>query len=282
MILNGDITQGTTQNDMWNIKDVLDFIGNIDTIKGIVSFVILVCLFVFLLLTFRKKVNKITNKQIEFFISDGKYIPQIYIEISQAMEYLRYFIQGNKWKKRIIRYYNTIFKGHDGKAVLQFWGTNIKSKLFVFQKSKTIKSNISKTIYNFENIRTEKNEVAEKDIEAIFYMQNLIYHRTYALKQCERLIDLITAKNLIVVGSAGNGKTNLFRWFDVEKIDYDTVLEIFGEKTARKYEELTQKGFYTYLGHINSDDSCLTSFMTTDRFEIDNKDFYMNGLNCAW
>ena len=40
-------------------------------------------------------------------------------------------------------------------------------------------------------------------------MQNLIYHRTYALKQCERLIDLITAKNLIVVGSAGNGKTNL-------------------------------------------------------------------------
>lgn len=79
-----------------------------------------------------------------------------------------------------------------------------------------------------------------------------------------------------------SGAESGVRWFDVEKIDYDTVLEIFGEKTARKYEELTQKGFYTYLGHINSDDSCLTSFMTTDRFEIDNKDFYMNGLNCAW
>ena len=72
------------------------------------------------------------------------------------------------------------------------------------------------------------------------------------------------------------------RWFDVEKIDYDTVLEIFGEETAKKYKELTQKGFYTYLGHINSDDSCLTSFMTTDRFEINDRDFYMNGLNCGW
>ncbi len=79
-----------------------------------------------------------------------------------------------------------------------------------------------------------------------------------------------------------SGTESGVRWFDVEKIDYDTVLEIFGEETAKKYKELTQKGFYTYLGHINSDDSCLTSFMTTDRFEIVDKDFYMNGLNCGW
>ena len=37
--------------------------------------------------------------QVEFFIADGKYIPQIYIELSEAMEYLRYFIYRNKWKK---------------------------------------------------------------------------------------------------------------------------------------------------------------------------------------
>lgn len=79
-----------------------------------------------------------------------------------------------------------------------------------------------------------------------------------------------------------SGTESGVRWFDVEKIDYDTVLKIFGEETAKKYKKLTQKGFFTYLGHINSDDSCLTSFMTTDRFEINDKDFYMNGLNCVW
>ena len=79
-----------------------------------------------------------------------------------------------------------------------------------------------------------------------------------------------------------NGNRVGVRWFDVDKIDYDAVLKIFGEETAQKYNELTQKGYYTYLGHINSDYGCLTSFMTTDRFEIDEKDFYMNGLNCGW
>lgn len=79
-----------------------------------------------------------------------------------------------------------------------------------------------------------------------------------------------------------DGANRGVRWFDVEKIDYDTVLKIFGEETAKKYDELDQKGFYTYLGHINSEYGCLTSFMTTDSFEISDKDFYMNGLNCVW
>ena len=36
------------------------------------------------------------------------------------------------------------------------------------------------------------------------------------------------------------------------------------------------------MGHTNSDDDYLTSFMTMDNFLIDDKDFYMNGLNCVW
>ena len=203
--MNGD----TTNNATLSFTDILDSIGNLETICGIISVAMTVVFFVCLLITFRKKINKITKKQVDFFISDGKYIPQIYIELSEAMEYLRYFIYRNKWKKRIIRCYNTIFKGYDGKVILKTLNYSIKNKLFFWQKTETIKSNISKAHNELENIRTYKTKAAEDNREEFFHMRQLIYNRTDALKQCELLIDLIKAKNLIVVGSAGNGKTNL-------------------------------------------------------------------------
>ena len=72
------------------------------------------------------------------------------------------------------------------------------------------------------------------------------------------------------------------RWFDFDEIDYDAILEVFGEESAKKYLELNKRGFFTYVGHTSSDDDYLTSFMTMDNFLIDDKDFYMNGLNCVW
>lgn len=209
MVLSNDITQNTIQNITKHITDFLDSIGRMDAFKSVISIAVFVLIFAWLLLSFRKRVNKITNKQLESFIYDGKYIPQIYIELSESMEYLRYFIYGNKWKNRIISYYNTIFKGYDGKVILNNLNTKIKSKLFIFQKFKTLKDNIANTIIEFENIRTETVEITEENRETIFYLQNLIYHRISALKQCELLIDLVKAKDLILIGNAGNGKTNI-------------------------------------------------------------------------
>ena len=72
------------------------------------------------------------------------------------------------------------------------------------------------------------------------------------------------------------------RWFEIDEINYENVLKIFGEKSAKKYRELAEKGFHTYMGYTSSDDDCLSSFMTMDSFIIDKKDFYMDGKNCAW
>ena len=72
------------------------------------------------------------------------------------------------------------------------------------------------------------------------------------------------------------------RWFEVEQIDYDTILKIFGKESAEKYKKLSKKGYYTYFGHTSSDDDSLTSFMTMDSFVIDERDFYMDGKNCIW
>lgn len=72
------------------------------------------------------------------------------------------------------------------------------------------------------------------------------------------------------------------RWFEVDQIDYETILKIFGKDSAERFKEMSEKGYYTYIGHTNSDDDYLTSFMTMDSFVIDEKDFYMDGKNCGW
>lgn len=57
---------------------------------------------------------------------------------------------------------------------------------------------------------------------------------------------------------------------------------MFGESTARKYKKYIQKGYNAYIGYTSSDYGTITSFFTTDSFEIDEHDFYVNARNCLW
>ncbi|OPY60242.1 MAG: hypothetical protein A4E56_02818 [Pelotomaculum sp. PtaU1.Bin065] len=72
------------------------------------------------------------------------------------------------------------------------------------------------------------------------------------------------------------------RWFEIDEINYQAVLEVFGEESALKYKELNQKGYKTYMGYTSSDEDYLTVFFTMDSFVINEKDFYLNGQNCVW
>lgn len=79
-----------------------------------------------------------------------------------------------------------------------------------------------------------------------------------------------------------DGTNSGVRWFEVEKIDYETVSKIFGQESAEKFKKMHKKGYHTYLGHIGSDEGYLTAFVAMDSFIIDDKDFYMDGRNCVW
>lgn len=79
-----------------------------------------------------------------------------------------------------------------------------------------------------------------------------------------------------------SGTTRGVRWYEIDEINYESILKIFGKKSAEKYRKLSEKGYHTYIGYTSSDDDCLSSFMTMDCFVIDEKDFYMDGVNCAW
>lgn len=72
------------------------------------------------------------------------------------------------------------------------------------------------------------------------------------------------------------------RYYDYESPTYENVKEVFGPKSAEKFKEKTEQGFYTYWGYTSSDDGGIEAFFTTDSFEIDNVDLYMNAKACVW
>jgi hypothetical protein len=71
-----------------------------------------------------------------------------------------------------------------------------------------------------------------------------------------------------------------FRYYDYDKPDYERIKEIFGDKSAKLY--VRNKGYHAYWGYTSSDDPPITQFFTTDSFEIEDKDFYLNGRACVW
>lgn len=70
------------------------------------------------------------------------------------------------------------------------------------------------------------------------------------------------------------------RYHDYNEITYDRIKEVFGDRSAKFYNE--NSGYYAYWGYTSSDQSPITQFFTTDSFEIEDKGFYLNGRSCVW
>ncbi len=77
-----------------------------------------------------------------------------------------------------------------------------------------------------------------------------------------------------------SGTERGLRYYELDSITFERVLEIFGPKAADRFNKM--RGAHVYLGYTNSDESVFTQFFTTDSFEIEKKDFYINGRSCVW
>lgn len=114
--------------------------------------------------------------------------------------------------------------------------------------------------------------ISEKELDANYLSRKLGFKANSKLQNaCGELVQ-----------SMMSGIMHGPRYFDIDEINYDVVLKLFGQESADKYRELNKKGFYTYIGYTSSDDDYLTAFMTVDHFVIDKRDFYMNGESCVW
>lgn len=79
-----------------------------------------------------------------------------------------------------------------------------------------------------------------------------------------------------ILGAINSG----LRYYSYDIPTYETIKEVFGDKSAMLYKK--NKKYHAYWGYTSSDDSPITQFFTTDSFEIEDKDFYLNGRSCVW
>ena len=203
------ITTSQTGNDVSLFDTVITWIEQGQTIWGALAFLAFIMVFGFCLINFRKKVNRISGNQIDAFVKVKKYIPSLYVELNDNMEQLRYFIFSYRWKWRIIRKYNLIFKGYVGKQLKQGYKKEICYRISYLSKFSKVKETIiqtNKTLNEFRNDRETRREALG---DFYFVIQNLSFDCINAMEQLLSYCDKIEGKNMIVVGSAGNGKTSL-------------------------------------------------------------------------
>ena len=191
------------------LKNIIDGFGTVQTAWGLIVAGTLIIAFIFCVFAFTKRINKITKAQIQRFQKEGKYLPSIYIELNNSMEYLRYFIFSYRWKHRIIRQYNHLFHGYEGKRLKQLFGPVTKYSLSYFTPFSSLSSTLSAMHDELERLRKNHRELYSEHGEIVWAIANSTYNHVHAIKHLQDLCAMMRQKNVILVGDAGNGKTSL-------------------------------------------------------------------------
>ena len=193
---------------------IIDFFSSLsDTIQNLLWLGILIfTIFVLIISLFsiRRKANKFTSEQINHLINDGKYIPGVFVELNESKEVLRYFIYSKKWRKRLIQNFNFIYDNAYGDILRKAYDTpdmcyRLSRKTSLEKIEKTMKST-----FDFHNNFSRLNvEFKPEYKESQFLFEILHYPYTDILGYLHRCSKAANSKYFILIGSAGNGKTNL-------------------------------------------------------------------------
>lgn len=192
------------------IEDGLSWIGNIETLYSVICFAVLFLLFWQSVVIFRKRVNSISLWQISVFKRNKKYIPELFTELNGNLENLRYFVFANRWKRRIIREYNRQFSNAQGKEIAQVLSNEqLVQKLPYKSNVDDLMAAITQRRKVIEQLNEDKEENRKKYGEKFFFIREYTYFIPAKLAMLYTRCELLKAQNMIIVGSAGNGKTNL-------------------------------------------------------------------------
>lgn len=230
-----------------------------------------------------KLVNSTSRKKIDELKKNRKYIPELYVELDDTLEVLRYYVYSNLkfgfirafcWKARLVNDYYTIV----GKNFLKKW-------LFgVFQSKRALLYDIDINVRKYKYYSREKGK---KEVDPCFpdkeYLETSSYYWIYKkLRGLKKKAEILSSESVLVVGSAGNGKTNLLcRIAEIllklnKKVVYINARDItediydYIKKQLRFFWPLNKWGHWTVLLYVRF----YHPFFIIDAInENDNKDF---------
>lgn len=190
-------------------ENVIDTIGRFQTLWSLAVLVILLIAFLGCVFAFRRKINQASKTQIKKFEDDGKYLPPVYVELHREKESLRYFIFSRRWKYRIVKQYNHLFEGYEGTRLKEILPSNMQFRLSPFCSFSEINCVLNHMCTSLENFRKEEEKYYQKFGQVVWAIRNSTYYYVGAIRYLQDLMSMISEKNVILVGSAGNGKTSL-------------------------------------------------------------------------
>lgn len=190
-----------------NLSNLSDTVQNLGWLMGAIAATVLL---IFALFSIRKKTNKYTRSQIEKLKQNKKYIPGIFVELNQSKEILRYFVYGKKWKKRLIKEYNSIYDNFYGDILRDACqNTTACFHLKKGAKFNKIKRTINNAIKLHKSFRDGKEKLKEGFEKSQYLFEIIYYPYNEKLQNLKKYADAACSKYFILTGSAGNGKTNL-------------------------------------------------------------------------
>lgn len=192
------------------IQKLSDLSGIIQNLWWLILIFVIILSCICSLLNIRGKANRFTRKQIEQLNKTGKYIPGLFVELNGSKEVLRYFVYKNKWKKRLIRNFNIIYKNAYGDILKK--ACKISGVRYKLNKSDSLEKieNTTRAAFDFHNnfnSSTVEFEPSYKESKILFEL--LRYPYKDALMDVYQCSSAANRKYFVLTGSAGNGKTNL-------------------------------------------------------------------------
>ena len=183
-----------------------DFIGRIYIVYPLVVFCLV---FFFYLARFRFKCENITKEQINDYENSGKYCKGLFVELNDSKEKIRGFCFQNKWKKRIINQYNTLFDdkyGRQLKEVYSYFSVNLRLRRHFISRKKLVD--------NIRNTEAFLDKVYNRQLEVnpTYYKTNDVYEcfgSVYRdrIRQIKCRAEYLNSNYLLIKGTAGNGKS---------------------------------------------------------------------------
>lgn len=157
---------------------------------------------------FKHKCKKNTKQQINQYSSSGKYIKGLFVELNDTKECIRAFCFSRKWKKKIIKKFNSLFNNKRGDEISKVYPKyGFKTKIVSCISIKNTAKYIHNNSFLLKKIKKRELKYNSEFEQTNVWYECFAYEYERRLKNIQKMVDCLKADYMVLSGRAGNGKS---------------------------------------------------------------------------